>query len=161
MSEKEEKLLEQIRDGLNYQYIVWFDGENFQIGCTKQELYQWLHCVRMWLKRRRTGPERVFSFDMQKWAESFYKSTAWKNCRNSYVKSVGGLCEDCYKKGIVKAAEEVHHIKHLTKQNINDPNVSLAWSNLVALCHDCHMKRHYPHTMRYKIDEYGRVIPND
>ena len=51
MSEKEEKLLEQIRDGLNYQYIVWFDGENFQLGCTKQELYQWLHCVRMWLNK--------------------------------------------------------------------------------------------------------------
>lgn len=101
----------------------------------------------------------VFSFDMQKWAESFYKSTAWKNCRNSYVRSVGGLCEDCYAKGIVKAAEEVHHKTHLTKQNINDPEITMNWSNLVALCHDCHMKRHYPNERRYTIDEYGRVLP--
>ena len=98
---------------------------------------------------------------MKPWAEKFYKSTAWKNCRDSYMKKVGGLCEDCYSKGIVKAAEEVHHIKELTSQNITDPCITLSYTNLAALCHNCHMKRHHPHMKRYKVDEYGRVTPND
>lgn len=53
MSKKEEKLLEQIRDGLNYDYIVWFDGENYRLGCSKHELYQWLYCMRRWLNMAR------------------------------------------------------------------------------------------------------------
>lgn len=96
---------------------------------------------------------------MKKYAETFYKGTAWKNCRDSYMKKAGGLCEDCYRKGIVKAAEEVHHIKEITRENINDPKIALNHENLVALCHDCHMKRHHPNERRYRIDEWGRVIP--
>ena len=30
----------------------------------------------------------------------------------------------------------------LTPDNINDPAVSLSWSNLRLLCRDCHAKRH-------------------
>ena len=106
-------------------------------------------------------PEKVFSFVMKPWAESFYKSTAWKNCRNSYMKMKGGLCEDCYRQGKIIPAEEVHHIKELTRQNITDPSITLSYDNLAALCHDCHMKRHHPQERRYKVDEWGRVIPND
>ena len=101
----------------------------------------------------------VFSFDMKPYAEQFYKSTAWKNCRNSYMKSVGGLCEDCYAKGIVNPAEEVHHIVFLNKTNINDPSVTLNWNNLVALCRECHRKRHGYVEQRYTIEPDGRVLP--
>lgn len=101
-----------------------------------------------------------FYFVMKEYAETFYKSTAWQNCRNSYMKSVGGLCEDCYKKGKITPAEEVHHIKFITPQNINDPNVTLNWGNLVALCRECHRRRHGKQK-RYRIDEWGRVIPID
>lgn len=76
------------------------------------------------------------------------------------MKSVGGLCEDCYKKGKITPAEEVHHIRFLTPQNINDPNVTLNWKNLVALCRECHRRRH-GNQKRYKIDEWGRVLPID
>lgn len=96
---------------------------------------------------------------MKPWAEKFYKSTAWKNCRDSYMKKVGGLCEDCYSKGIVTPAEEVHHIKEITKANITNPEITLNHENLAALCHDCHMKRHHPTERRYRIDENGRVLP--
>ena len=96
---------------------------------------------------------------MKDYAKGFYKSTAWQNCRNSYLKYVGGLCEDCYKEGKTTAAEEVHHIKYITPQNITDPNITLNYSNLVALCRECHKKRHGARQRRYTIDEYGRVTP--
>ncbi len=39
-------------------------------------------------------------------------------------------------------AEEVHHIKHLTPENIGDPSVTLNPDNLVCLCRDCHFEEH-------------------
>lgn len=96
---------------------------------------------------------------MKKYAESFYKSIAWQNCRNAYMKKVGGLCEDCLKENKITPAEEVHHIKWITPQNINDPNVTLNWKNLVALCREHHRQRHGAKQMRYKVDEFGRVTP--
>ena len=96
---------------------------------------------------------------MKKYAEAFYKSTALKNCRDTYMKMAGGLCEDCYKEGKVVPAEEVHHIKHITPNNINDPTITLNYGNMVALCRECHRKRHGARETRYSIDEYGRVTP--
>lgn len=101
------------------------------------------------------------SLIMKDYAKDFYKSKKWQDCRNSYMKSVGGLCEDCYKQGRITPAEEVHHIKWITPQNINDPNVTLNWKNLVALCRECHKARHGARQTRYTIDEYGRVTPRE
>ena len=63
------------------------------------------------------------------------------------------------KEGKINPAEEVHHIKFITPQNITDPNITLNYSNLVALCRECHKKRHGARQRRYTIDEYGRVTP--
>lgn len=95
---------------------------------------------------------------MKEFAESFYKSTGWKNCRDAYLKSKGGLCEECYKMGKIVPAEEVHHIVFITPDNVNDPNVTLNFGNLVALCRECHRRKH-TNRKRYTIDEYGRVLP--
>lgn len=75
------------------------------------------------------------------------------------MKKVHGLCEDCLAEGKLNPAEEVHHIVFLTPNNINDPKVALNWENLVALCRECHRKRHGARVTRYSIDEYGRVTP--
>ena len=75
------------------------------------------------------------------------------------MKKAKGLCEDCLKQNKVTPASEVHHIIELTPKNITDPCITLSYQNLVALCHDCHMKRHHPHKRRFKVDEYGRVTP--
>lgn len=98
---------------------------------------------------------------MKEYAKEFYKSTAWKKCRETYIKSVGGLCEICAKHGKVTPAEEVHHIKHINEKNITDTNITLAWSNLCAVCRECHRREHSKHkqSLRYTIDEYGRVTP--
>ena len=93
---------------------------------------------------------------MKDFAASFYKSKAWQQCRAAYAKSVGGLCEQCLKAGLVKPGEIVHHKVHLTPDNINDPAVTLAWRNLELLCRDCHAKVHGT-VRRYKVDEMGRV----
>ena len=96
---------------------------------------------------------------MKSYSEAFYKSKAWQNCRNSYMKSVGHLCEDCLKQGKIVPAEEVHHIVWLNESNIHDPNVTLNWSNLVALCREHHRQRHGARQTRYTVDAFGRVTP--
>lgn len=93
---------------------------------------------------------------MKEFAAFFYKSKAWQHCRSAYAKSVGGLCEQCLKRGMVRPADIVHHKVKLTPDNINDPAVTLAWDNLELLCRDCHAKAHGT-ARRYKVDEMGRV----
>ena len=93
---------------------------------------------------------------MREWARDFYSSAAWARCREAYRESVGELCEDCLKNGLVTPATDVHHIVHLTPENIRDPNITLNWDNLAALCRDCHAKRHT--SRRYRVDAAGRLI---
>lgn len=72
------------------------------------------------------------------WARLFYKSMAWRRCRASYIAYRqgidGGMCEVCRQMpGVI-----VHHKVHLTPDNITDPDVSLAHSNLQLVCKHCH-----------------------
>lgn len=71
------------------------------------------------------------------WAKQFYDSVAWKKQRR-YI-----LARDhytCTEPGCHNVATEVHHIVELTKQNVNDVNISLSEKNLRSLCHDCHTR---------------------
>lgn len=94
---------------------------------------------------------------MRDFAKPFYKSQAWLHCRFAYAKSRGGLCENCLAKGIYRPGEIVHHLIHITPENVTDPNVTLNWDNLVLLCRDCHGEAHQTVERRYKVDELGRV----
>ena len=92
----------------------------------------------------------------------FYSSGAWKKCRENYRKSVGGLCENCLKKGIYTPGDIVHHsITHVTPDNVDNPEVTLSFDNLELLCRDCHAKEHdemYGHdARRYVVDAHGNV----
>ena len=71
------------------------------------------------------------------WAIDFYNSKAWEDCRLAFMRSKFFICERCG-----GAATIAHHITYLTPKNINDPNVTLNWSNLESLCQDCHNKEH-------------------
>lgn len=66
------------------------------------------------------------------------------------------LCERCG-----EPAKVVHHRRYLTRENINNPSISLAWNNLEALCQDCHNKEHHAaeRKIRYKFDENGNILP--
>lgn len=108
-------------------------------------------------------PSRAWCLNayMKPYAESFYKSKQWQDTRNAYASSVGGLCERCLSKGQYNAGEIVHHIVHITPQNISDPNVTLNWNNLMLVCRDCHAEIHNGTPKRYKVDDMGRVVAVD
>jgi len=92
----------------------------------------------------------------------FYHSKAWKDCRDSYIATVNGLCERCLKKGKLTPGYILHHIEHLTPENIRDPFVTLNWSNLEYVCQSCHNEEHfgkYDMTREgYTFDENGYLV---
>ena len=92
----------------------------------------------------------------REFAGNFYKTAAWTSVRRSYIKSVGGLCEECYRKGIIRHGDTVHHKVPITPENINDPEVTLNPDNLILLCRDCHALAHKK-TKRYKVNDLGKV----
>lgn len=100
------------------------------------------------------------------WAKKFYKSKAWKLCRESYIASVHGLCETCLKKNKVKPGYIVHHTIKLTPENINDPAIALNHKLLRYDCLDCHnedeLNEHgFKSSARCTFDIEGNVIPID
>lgn len=103
----------------------------------------------------KTGPD-LFE-NMKKYAAKFYKSRRWKSCREAYLKKVGGLCERCLKEGRVTPADVVHHKTYINENNINDPNITLNFDNLEALCRQHHNEEHNGTGRRYYVDEFGRV----
>lgn len=97
---------------------------------------------------------------MREFAKAFYKSQAWKDCRESYLKSVGYKCENCLAKGIESPAVIVHHIEELTPMNINSPEITMGFDNLRAVCRKCHADEHMNHSNArpYFFGENGEVI---
>lgn len=90
-------------------------------------------------------------------AEGFYGSQQWKDCRESYAKYKRYLCEDCLAKGMYTPGEIVHHIINLNPGNINDPSITLNYDNLRLVCRKCHAEEHAQRDRRYVIDEQGKV----
>ena len=85
----------------------------------------------------------------------FYRSDTWKMARAIKIASAGGCCEVCGNVGT-----EVHHIIHLTPQNVSDPNISINQSNLKLLCNSCHNKEHgrFEGKAEYSFDADGNLI---
>jgi len=71
------------------------------------------------------------------YAKRFYSSKRWKDTQAAYMISQHYICERCG-----NIARIVHHIKYITPMNIQDPNITLNWDNLEALCMDCHTREH-------------------
>lgn len=87
----------------------------------------------------------------------FYKTKAWQDCRNAYIRKVGGLCEKCKARGLIVPAEIVHHKIHLDAENVKDPAIALNPENLCALCAKCHGAEHGKPNRRYVIGEDGSI----
>ena len=87
----------------------------------------------------------------------FYRSDTWKIARAIKIASVCGVCEKCGAIGT-----EVHHIIHLTPENVSDPSISTNQENLMLLCNECHNKEHgrFEGKRDYSFDEEGNLIPN-
>lgn len=71
-------------------------------------------------------------------ATVFYKSWAWKKCREVVLIRDDYLCQVCAKHGQLTAAKIVHHIVHLK----DDPLLALEEDNLMSVCHPCHETIH-------------------
>ena len=98
----------------------------------------------------------------REFAKSFYKSTAWDNVRQYCLMRDSYLCQQCG-----QPADDVHHIIHLSPDNIGDPRISLNPDNLVSLCRDCHFKMHrgehgsgrkFSEAYPYEFDEHGMLV---
>ena len=95
---------------------------------------------------------------MKDFAKAFYFSPEWRACRKAYMEQCHGLCEDCLARGLYRPAEIVHHIIELTPDNINDPSITLSFSNLRCVCRECHSLEHGFTKRRFEIDPMGNVI---
>lgn len=73
-----------------------------------------------------------------------------------------GLCELCFSRGIYKPAKLVHHIIHVSPENVDDPHITLNYDNFQRLCQDCHAEVHRgtPES-RVTFDEHGNVVWKD
>ena len=95
----------------------------------------------------------------REFAKQFYSSKVWQDCRDTYSKRVGHLCEECLKKGIYTPGVIVHHIEELTPLNINNPEIALNYENLKLVCRQCHACQHgQGRQRRYKFDNFGNII---
>ncbi|MDP4153275.1 MAG: AAA family ATPase [Bacillota bacterium] len=73
----------------------------------------------------------------REFAIGLYKSKKWEKCRDSFMSSKNYICERCGDIAVI-----CHHKKYITPENINDPNITLNWNNLEALCRTCHAAEH-------------------
>ena len=107
----------------------------------------------------------------REFSSAFYHSKEWKKVRKFVLMRDRYVCQKCG-----KPAQEVHHIIHLTPENIWNPQIALNPSNLVSLCRDDHFKIHEQdkaagnrkkHGLSvgdcadgYHFDETGQLIPD-
>lgn len=68
------------------------------------------------------------------------------------MQSKNYVCERCGGVG-----EICHHKIYLNPSNINDPNITLSFSNLECLCRDCHGKEHELKRDWVVFDETGNI----
>lgn len=96
--------------------------------------------------------------------QQFYKSKQWQQVREYILKRDNYLCS------CGKPATIVHHIKHLSIDNVNNPAVSLNEKNLISVCEDCHRAYHKgdygggraakeKHPYPYEFDDKGLLVP--
>lgn len=73
----------------------------------------------------------------------YYNTKQWKNLRNYYIRR-NPLCEICLSKGIVKPANEVHHLRPFLTGKTDDERWKLLTNedNLQSLCYECHDEVH-------------------
>ena len=88
--------------------------------------------------------------------QRLYRSDTWKIARAIKIANACGVCEECGAIGT-----EVHHIVHLTPENVTDPSVATNQENLKLLCNECHNKAHgrFEGRREYYFDDEGNLIP--
>lgn len=111
-------------------------------------------------------------FMPQPWAMKLYNSSEWKFARKKALRRDEYTCTKCG-----APADEVHHVKHLTPENVGNPRIAFALDNLTSLCTGCHIAQHKSERERgnqlwktpfwsrdvgddYAFDENGMIVNN-
>ena len=79
--------------------------------------------------------------DMRKLRQTAYQNKHWRKLRDTYLKE-HPVCEECLKKGVVTAADDVHHIKSPFRGGEINYNLLLDYHNLESVCKECHGNIH-------------------
>lgn len=87
------------------------------------------------LRERKKEADARYNKTRDKKYLAFYNSPEWRMLSSKYMTDVGYKCEDCK-----RLATEVHHIQHI--QTPEGWERRLDYTNLRALCVDCHNKVH-------------------
>ena len=67
----------------------------------------------------------------------FYETQQWVKLARYIRIKYYYTCQSCGRRGVY-----VHHIIHITDENVSDPNITLNEDNLTLLCLDCHNEIH-------------------
>jgi 5-methylcytosine-specific restriction protein A len=91
--------------------------------------------------------------------QEIYQSKRWKELRKK-LQMERPLCENCLKKGVIKAMEECHHVLSPFQKGITEEEKyrrAYDEKNILCLCKDCHIKMHHQDelTMKEKIQKYS------
>lgn len=91
-------------------------------------------------KRKGLFKKPIIKFDI---SQKIYNSKTWKQLRNSYF-AENPLCERCLEKGIIKPAEQVHHVQPFLTGKTYEEKMQLAYdyNNLMSVCKQCHSDIH-------------------
>ena len=140
-----------IAKSLTYLKIFLKPCDNMIDGGSRTEMFGFFHFIFRLNGERNAFPVGRNKKDMSKFKGemyethpelvAFYGTSKWKKCRAKY-KSLHPVCERCEAAGIIKRTERIHHKVYLTPQNFRDPDISLNFDNLEALCFDCHQAEH-------------------
>lgn len=66
---------------------------------------------------------------------NFYKSTKWKNARETSLRLAGYVCQECKRHGITNPNDlHVHHVNPIEER----PDLMLDQRNLYVCCAGCH-----------------------
>lgn len=76
---------------------------------------------------------------------------AWKRIRDSYA-AKHPFCEECYRKGVLRPVEEVHHKLPLAEGGTHDER------NLVSLCQSCHARIHAERGDRWNKKKATKIV---
>lgn len=74
----------------------------------------------------------------------YYAMKEWRNLRDLYIME-HPICEECIRHGQVTEATEVHHINSFMDYGLTDNERLyrlLDYTNLMALCRECHNRIH-------------------
>lgn len=108
--------------------------------------------------------------------KEFYHSKAWNNVRLYIWRKQNLLCAICKKPVYINGLSDyipkekrrtgiVHHIEHLTEENVFNPEITLDEKNLIGVCKECHEQQCHNQNKSTRtevmFDEQGNLVKRE